>query len=333
VTTCVEVGVASFTQKSTYMEPLPFPALYEQTLNEVRYVESLGFDAVWMGEHHFSYEGQCPSVWPALARIAAATERIKIGTGVMLLPFHSTQRVAEACAAIDAISPGRLRLAVGAGYREVEFAAHGVPRSARGKTRDARIEELRSPPWQDRMGSTEVWIGGEAPAVIRSAVRFGAPLLLHVDVDKLRSIRALAEAEVAEGRGTMPELAVIREVWVEDDPRRAAWVRGRYQELWHHYAAIANAESPYRTSASARKLTVAEVSPGGGVTTQDPEELADIAIIGSAGEVVERLTEFLEAGARRLVFHIRIGGMPTAALRENLEALATQVVPRLKEAA
>jgi alkanesulfonate monooxygenase SsuD/methylene tetrahydromethanopterin reductase-like flavin-dependent oxidoreductase (luciferase family) len=146
----------------------------------------------------------------------------------------------------------------------------------------------------------------------------------------VRATDASARA-VARGHGTMPALAVIREVWVEDDPRRAAWVRGRYQELWHHYAAIANAESPYRTEASARKLTVGEVPPGGDLTTQDPEELADIAIIGSADEVVERLTQFLDLGVECLVFHIRIGGIPTAALRDNLEALATHVVPLLRK--
>jgi len=327
---CDEFGLASFSQKSTYMEPMPFHALYDQTIEEVQLAEELGFDSVWMGEHHFSYEGQCPTVWPALARLLAATERIKIGASVLLLPFHTAERVAHACAALQSISPGRLRLAMGTGYRELEFGAHEVDRTQRGALRRARMEELRSAPYAELMGPTEIWMGGEAKPVLRHAVAYGAPLLVHADLPHFKVVKQVVDEELAAGNGTMPKLGVIREVWVEEDPVRARWFRRRYAELWHHYAGIANAESPFQTVATSAKVDVKETGTGPGITTQDPMDIADMAIIGPPDEVAERLWEFVDAGAEALVFHVRVGGMPTAALQENLRRLATEVIPSIR---
>jgi alkanesulfonate monooxygenase SsuD/methylene tetrahydromethanopterin reductase-like flavin-dependent oxidoreductase (luciferase family) len=143
---------------------------------------------------------------------------------------------------------------------------------------------------------------------------------------RFKAVKQVVDDELPAGNGTMPRLGVIREVWVEDDPGRARWFRRRYEELWHHYAGIANADSPFQTDATARKVTVEDTGTGPGAT-QDPMELADMAIIGSADEVIDRLWEFIDAGADTLVFHVRVGGMPTAALRENLRRLATAVIP------
>src|SRR5262249_30864882 len=97
---------------------LPWPDLYAETIEFVRQAEALGVDYVWLSEHHFVDDGYCPSLMPASAAIAAATSRIRIGTKVVLLPFHDPVRLAEDAAVVDVISDGRLDLGFAAGYRQ-----------------------------------------------------------------------------------------------------------------------------------------------------------------------------------------------------------------------
>jgi alkanesulfonate monooxygenase SsuD/methylene tetrahydromethanopterin reductase-like flavin-dependent oxidoreductase (luciferase family) len=78
-----------------------------------------------------------PSVLPVAAAIAVRTSRIRIGTFVLLLPFHDPVRVAEDAICIDILSSGRFDLGVGQGYRAEEFAALNIPRAERS----ARLAE------------------------------------------------------------------------------------------------------------------------------------------------------------------------------------------------
>src|SRR5688500_20367042 len=62
--------------------------IYHEALEQVRYAEALGFDAVWIAEHHSSRYGIFPSLMPILSHIAAQTQTIRLGAGVSVLPFH-----------------------------------------------------------------------------------------------------------------------------------------------------------------------------------------------------------------------------------------------------
>src|SRR5690242_7925162 len=88
--------------------------------------ESLGFDSVWPAEHHFSEYGYCASPQVSLAAVAARTKRIRLGTGVVVLPFHNPIRVAEDFAFLDLMSDGRVDLGVGRGYQPVEYRGFQV---------------------------------------------------------------------------------------------------------------------------------------------------------------------------------------------------------------
>jgi len=88
--------------------------------------ERLGYDSVWPAEHHFSEYGYCASPQVSLAAVAAKTSTIRLGTGVVVLPFHHPVRVAEDFAFIDLMSDGRVDLGVGRGYQPMEYAGFGV---------------------------------------------------------------------------------------------------------------------------------------------------------------------------------------------------------------
>jgi alkanesulfonate monooxygenase SsuD/methylene tetrahydromethanopterin reductase-like flavin-dependent oxidoreductase (luciferase family) len=109
----------------------PDPAFYRAQLDEITRLDELGYDHVWLTEHHFVNDGYNPSVLPTAAAIAARTSRIRIGTFVLLMPFHDPVRVAEDAICVDILSGGRFDLGVGQGYRAEEFAAFNIPRRER----------------------------------------------------------------------------------------------------------------------------------------------------------------------------------------------------------
>jgi alkanesulfonate monooxygenase SsuD/methylene tetrahydromethanopterin reductase-like flavin-dependent oxidoreductase (luciferase family) len=105
----------------------PMHEIYRDFLEEAVLAEELGFDAVWASEHHFSPDAWSPSPVPFLAAVAARTQRIRIGTYVLLLPLHNPVRIAEDFAVLDNISGGRVDLPVGVGSAIEEFHTFGVP--------------------------------------------------------------------------------------------------------------------------------------------------------------------------------------------------------------
>src|SRR5260370_15315148 len=97
--------------------------------------ESLGSDLLWLTEHPFTDDGHPPSMIPMASALAARTQRVTIGTYVLLVPFYHPVNLAEDAAVTDVISNGRLRLGFGLGYRPEGFDGFRLPqRSMLGPT-------------------------------------------------------------------------------------------------------------------------------------------------------------------------------------------------------
>lgn len=156
-------------------------------------VERLGFDAVLMSGHVLADPGASaldPLV--VLAAVAGATERVRLATSILVLPYYEPVVLANQAASIDVLSGGRFTLAVGAGWNEAEFAAVGVPVKERGARTDEHLQVLREL-WSVRptsfagrftsfrdatLGATPVtpggppiWVGGDTDAALRRALR------------------------------------------------------------------------------------------------------------------------------------------------------------------
>ncbi len=100
---------------------------YEQQLEEVRLLEELGYWCCWFAEHHFSGYALVPDCLLMAAAAARETKRLRLGAGVVVLPFqHHPIRVAEQAAMVDCLSNGRLELGFGRGYQPHEFTGFGV---------------------------------------------------------------------------------------------------------------------------------------------------------------------------------------------------------------
>ena len=126
-------------------QPEPFDKLIEQ----IQYAEELGYDSVWLTEHHFTGYGR--AAVPSIAAYAVArTSRIRIGTAVVVLPFHHPLRVAEDWATLDHLSKGRMDVGIGRGNQPAEFKALGVPQSEAEQRFTEALEILRLAWTQDR---------------------------------------------------------------------------------------------------------------------------------------------------------------------------------------
>src|SRR6266545_3139046 len=139
----LHIGIGLFTAQVPPDSPRTFVQEYREIVDLARLAETLGFESAWVSEHHGSGDGYMPSLLPTLAAFAAATEHIKLGTGVVLTPFHHPLRLAEDAAMVDLISGGRLILGLGLGWREEEFRMFGVPLSERVRRTVETIEILR----------------------------------------------------------------------------------------------------------------------------------------------------------------------------------------------
>jgi alkanesulfonate monooxygenase SsuD/methylene tetrahydromethanopterin reductase-like flavin-dependent oxidoreductase (luciferase family) len=98
-------------------------------LEQCRVADELGFDALWLGEHHFAPYGTMADTMVFAGAVSQVTKRIPIGTAVIVPTFQHPVRVAEQVAMLDLLSGGRFRLGVGRGYQQREFRGYGVPQN------------------------------------------------------------------------------------------------------------------------------------------------------------------------------------------------------------
>ncbi|MGH7895794.1 MAG: TIGR03619 family F420-dependent LLM class oxidoreductase, partial [Candidatus Binatia bacterium] len=164
--------------------------------------EEVGFESVWTGEHVALPIHGNPVATPAetpfldsvvaLTRVAALTHRLKLGTGILVLPHHNPILVAKALASLDVLSGGRVVAGFAAGYAEPEFRALGVRFERRGAIADeylqairalwtqeepafagrfARFEGIRFEPKPVQKPHPPIIVGGTAPPALARAAR------------------------------------------------------------------------------------------------------------------------------------------------------------------
>jgi probable F420-dependent oxidoreductase len=204
------------------------------TVSLARLAEELGYDSLWAGEHVVvpsprvapsPMEPEDPILDPLvhLAFVAAATERLLLATGIIILPQRNPLVLAKQAATLDVLSGGRLLLGIGAGYLEPEMTAIGVPMHDRGARTDDHLAAMRAlwtqpgpvehhgpyidfagvdaHPRPTTPGGPRIVVGGHTPAAYRRAVAHGhgwygfglTPEQTRESVEGLR--RAAAEVE------------------------------------------------------------------------------------------------------------------------------------------
>ena len=229
--------------------PIGHPAVYASALEQAVAAEEQGYDWINVTEHHVAADGYLPALFVLLSAMAARTERIRISTGMLILPLHSPIRVAEEAAVLDIISRGRLTLGVAAGYREVEFEAMEVDYRTRGKRFVESLEILRLAwsgepfvfsgeifslpelvvrPVPIQRSGIPLWLGGTTDVALRRVVRHGAPLFpgatdeIAVVAQRMASYDRIRDERGAHGPRelVLPRLAVVADT--REEARRRA---------------------------------------------------------------------------------------------------------------
>jgi alkanesulfonate monooxygenase SsuD/methylene tetrahydromethanopterin reductase-like flavin-dependent oxidoreductase (luciferase family) len=136
----MKIGILHTSHPDPATEPHPHHAVHARTTREVLEAEELGFDSIWIAEHHFSNKyGILPDPFSYLCYLAALTKRIGLSAGVMVVPLHHPMRIVENASFADILSNGRLQLGLGSGYRPYEFDGLGVDYE---KRRDMQEEAI-----------------------------------------------------------------------------------------------------------------------------------------------------------------------------------------------
>jgi probable F420-dependent oxidoreductase len=165
--------------------------------------ERLGYDSLWAGEHVVvpsprvdpsPMEPGEPILDPlvALAHVAAHTERVRLGTGVVILPQRNPLVLAKQVASLDVLSGGRLILGIGVGYLEPEMRAIGVPMDGRGRRADEYLSAMRALWEQDAPAHQGEHVGFEAVDAHPRPVQRPLPVVVggHTRAAHRRAARA-----------------------------------------------------------------------------------------------------------------------------------------------
>jgi len=321
--------------------------------DQVALCEDMGFETVWFGEHHFSGYSLCPSPLMAAGYFAGRTSRIKLGTGVIVLPLYDPIRVTEEIAMVDLLSDGRLLAGFGGGYQPFEFERfrldlnnsaamfmEGLDIIEAGLTQEAfeyNGTHYRIPP--TRLAAKPVqqplppfYVAGMmgADAVKRRVATEGwTPFLTNSinPYDSLAKVRADYDA-IYEEHGVDPKgqpMALMTYFHCTEDRDLAldAAERARYSS---------------RVSLSLR-LDYGEYSEGPYMKDlpmpQDKtiEEVAANTLIGHPDEIAEKIALACQVlRPTHIAFHNQPGDLPQDRVMKSLELFGEKVMPQLEQA-
>jgi len=300
--------------------------LYSFTLELCEEAERLGIDSIWVTEHHMFDDGYLPQPLTFAAAIAARTQRVRIGTAVLLAPLHSAVEVAEQAAIVDLVSGGRLDLGLGAGYRVPEFELFGADLERRYAVTDDRVRELRGMWHGGRLTPTPVqeripiWLGYNGPQGARRAGRLGegllslSPALLEPYREGLRS--AGHDPNTARMSG-------VYSAWATLDPERDWPTVAKhiaYQMDSYRRYMVEGTDAPVPRPVDVTRVVARE--PG--------------RVLGSFGYgTPEQVAAQVEAHVAELpvdtvFFWASVGGMPEEMARTGVEVIGTHLAPLVR---
>src|SRR6201991_858570 len=135
----MHVGMAAVFQNPS--RRLSDHQVYLNELARPDMAEPLGFESIWSVEHHFTDYTMCPDVVQFLSYMAGRTKRVKLGSSVIVLPWHDPMRVAEQISMLDHLSGGRMILGLGRGLGNVEYSGFRIDQGE-GRERFVEYAEL-----------------------------------------------------------------------------------------------------------------------------------------------------------------------------------------------
>ncbi len=309
---------------------------FRDFIDYVLAAEKIGFEGIFLVEHHFTGQGQLSASLNLLSYLAARTTRIRLGTGVIVLPWHNPVLVAEQIATLDVLSGGRVDLGVGRGYRKEEFDAFCIPMSEaqerftecfqvmlKSWASDERFshhgkrwnyENIVVEPAPLQRPHPPIWLAGGSPPGIAYIASQNYNLLLDqlATIDQVRE-RIAAYLDGLEKIGKPRDatrIGIARSITIVKNEAERRLALERRRETFKRIGAIA-----YRP-------------PGAVLLSHDHPDLAsdDSALLGTPQEIVDRINVLAEAGAGYILLTM------ASIAPESVQQFAEEILPHVKSA-
>jgi alkanesulfonate monooxygenase SsuD/methylene tetrahydromethanopterin reductase-like flavin-dependent oxidoreductase (luciferase family) len=305
---------------------------YSELVSLGEAAERSGLACVWVAEHHFQPSGLCPSPPILLAALGARTRRIRLGSLVSVLPFHSPVEIAEQYALLDQLIGGRLNFGVGSGYIPAEFEGFGVDPSEKRTRFDRALdtilagfrgEEVRT----DAPGAHPVrlnvlprqqptppiWVAAQRREALPFIARMGFSLAL-IPYATVQDVPELA-AEIREFRAALPEghsatVSAAVHLYTGASPDRARSAFERYLK-----SRLATQSSFYQQ----------KVRTDPHHASADALEENGWALFGGLNEVEERIDALADAGVDELLGIFDFGGLPLSDAIGSVRRLSARI--------
>lgn len=332
--------------------------VYTEELRLAELAEPLGFDSVWSVEHHFTDYTMCPDVTQFLAYIAGKTSRVKLGSMVIVLPWHDPVRVAEEVAMLDNLSGGRTILGIGRGLGRVEYDGFRLDMN---ESRDRFIEyaeliltglergyveyegryisqprrDIRPAPFRSFRGRT--YAAAVSPDSMPVMARLGVGLLIIPQKpweDVARDFEVYHGVWAEENPGTSPPKPLMGGFYVVDTNADRAretayrYIGGYYGSVMKHYEMLAGhfaGIKGYEFYSNVTKYIDRHGAQGAA------ESFVNLMPWGTPDQVLRKLEAIRGViDMNGLMCHFSFAGMPWDEAERNLRLFAAEVLPELK---
>jgi alkanesulfonate monooxygenase SsuD/methylene tetrahydromethanopterin reductase-like flavin-dependent oxidoreductase (luciferase family) len=339
-------------------ENLTDEQMYAGELRLAELADQLGYDSLWAVEHHFDDYAMCPDNVVLLANVAGRTQRVKLGTGAVILPWNNPLRVAEKMIMLDILSGGRAIFGMGRGLSRTEYEPFGIPMS---QSR-ARFDEAASmivkaletgwiegdgpyyptPRTQLRPGPPRSFRGrlycvAGSPDSVTSCVGLGASLLTIVTqpVPNLMPVFTSYRDQYRAARGTAaPPIGLNVNMYCHEDAevareRSLLYVHRffasnvrHYEFTGEHFAQIEGYQRYDEIARAFRQMGVEAAA----------DAYAACALSGTPDQILAKIAGIKEVlGSFELTVLPSFGGMPYDQAERSLELFAKEVMPGARE--
>lgn len=335
---------------------LPDAEVYRQELRLAEMAEPLGFDSIWSVEHHFTDYTMCPDVLQFLTYMAAKTQRARLGSMVVVLPWHDPVRVVEQAVLLDHLSGGRLILGLGRGLARVEYEGFRVDQNAGrqrfiesaelvlkalehgyiegGETIKQPRRDIRPSPLRSFRGRT--YAAAVSPESMPLMAKLGVGLLIipQKPWDVVEQDMASYHQVYREVNGTAaPPPLCVGFCMVDENADRAEamayqYIGGYYHTVMRHYEMTANHFGTHQGYEFYRKVSQYIGRHGQDRAARD---FARLMPWGTPEQVLEKLAVVRDMiGMNGLICHFSFAGMPYDEAERNLRCFVQHVLPELQ---
>ncbi|HVP30946.1 MAG TPA: LLM class flavin-dependent oxidoreductase [Myxococcota bacterium] len=330
--------------------------------NELRLgdlAEPLGFESLWGVEHHFTDYTMCPDVLQYLTYFAGRTQRIQLGSMVVVLPWHNPMRVAEEVSMLDHMSNGRFVFGIGRGLGRVEFEGFGVDQNAAreiftesaqmileglergycefdGNYVKQRRRDIRPRPFKSFRGRTYAAAVSPESSVIMARLGIGILIIPQKPWDQVATELNAYRNVFRETSGReAPPPVLAGWVYCDENEARAAenarrYIGGYYRTVIQHYELVGDhlaKTKGYEAYAEMQK----HASAAGG-TDAMTEFFMGLQIWGTPEQCYEKILDRAKrTGSEAFTGIFSFAGMPYDLAEANMRLFASDVMPELRK--